>query len=95
MKISEERKYVLVSKKWSKNNLVFWGNVTKDEDERSFGGYTDDLNHCERYTLKEVERFLKFEHLEFMSNKNKDETYYATVEELVRCFSQPTLSIIF
>ena len=43
-----KRDYVLVSRKWSQATLVFWGSFTKDDNKRSFGGYTNDINVCER-----------------------------------------------
>lgn len=54
MEISGERKYVLVSVKWTRDSLVFWGRLSKDEEQRSYGGYTDDFSSCERYTLEEL-----------------------------------------
>lgn len=53
-----EREYVIVSPKHSNypfpGALVFWGGITTDDEERSFGGYTFNLDKCERYTLKEI-----------------------------------------
>ena len=54
MKISDKRLYVLVSVKWTRDSLVFWGRLSKDEEQRSYGGYTDDFSSCERYTLEEL-----------------------------------------
>ena len=34
--------------------LLFWGHHTKDNENRSFGGYTSDIEKCERYTLEEI-----------------------------------------
>lgn len=34
--------------------LLFWGHRTQDEETRSFGGYTSDINKCERYTAEEL-----------------------------------------
>ena len=52
------REYVIVSPKHSNypfpGALVFWGEITADDEERSFGGYTFNLDKCERYTLKEI-----------------------------------------
>lgn len=54
MEISCERKYVLVSVKWTGDSLVFWGRLSKDEEQRTYSGYTDDFSSCERYTLEEL-----------------------------------------
>ncbi|MBD8013853.1 hypothetical protein [Planococcus wigleyi] len=54
MKIDPARKYVLLSVKWTKNTLVFWGSLTDDNEKCSYGGYTDDIDSCERYTLEEI-----------------------------------------
>lgn len=35
--------------------LLFWGRRTEDDEERSFGGYTCDIEKCERYTRAELE----------------------------------------
>ena len=34
--------------------LLFWGHYTDDNDKRSFGGYTSDINKCERYTAEDL-----------------------------------------
>jgi hypothetical protein len=51
-----DRKYVVICNehKGIGGALLFWGTKTKDEDRRSFGGYTNDFNMCERYTLAEI-----------------------------------------
>jgi hypothetical protein len=51
------REYVIVCNrhKGIAGALLFWGIKTKDEQQqRSFGGYTSDLNGCERYTKDEL-----------------------------------------
>lgn len=95
MGISAERKYVLVSRKWTKSNLMFWGTKTDDANPRSYGGYSDDLRTCERYALEEVEgrEFKKFDHANFFRRKYADETFYATVEELEENFYPAALTI--
>ena len=52
------REYVIVSNKHSLLNgcLLFWGHLTKDNETRSFSGYTNDINSCERYTLEEIDK---------------------------------------
>ena len=53
-----DRKYVIVCNKhkamWN-GCLLFWGHLTDDEESRSFGGYTSDIEQCERYTLEEIQ----------------------------------------
>jgi hypothetical protein len=51
-----ERNYVIVCNiyKGIAGSLLFWGTHTEDDKKRSFGGYTSDLNNCEKYTLKEI-----------------------------------------
>ena len=34
--------------------LLFWGHKTEDEEKRSFGGYTSNIDECEVYTLEEI-----------------------------------------
>lgn len=52
------REYVVVCNEHSgyfPGCLLFWGEYTPDNAERrSFGGYTSDLDKCERYTLNEI-----------------------------------------
>lgn len=53
-----KREYVIVCNEHSgyyPGVLLFWGENTPDEAEkRSFGGYTSDLDKCEKYTLEEI-----------------------------------------
>lgn len=91
-----ERKYVLVSAKWTSELLVFWGSLTKDEDERSYAGYTSDLNSCERYSLDEVKG--QFDSLTdrptFHLKDGGESTFYATEEQLIEMFNQPIRTIM-
>jgi len=49
-----ERKYVAVSVKHSTNNKwYYWGSRTKDEERRSFSGYTVQIDACELYSLED------------------------------------------
>ncbi len=54
-----ERKYVAVSIKHSAYKwrygapMCLWGHRTKDDEERSFGGYTMYPNNAELYSLKD------------------------------------------
>lgn len=52
-----ERKYVIVCNQHSgmwRGTLLFWGHRTKDDEDRSFGGYTSDIDECERYSIEEL-----------------------------------------
>jgi hypothetical protein len=55
-----ERNYVIVCnehKALLPGTLLFWGERTEDSAERSYGGYTCQIDKCERYTHKELEVF--------------------------------------
>lgn len=56
-KISPDRKYVIVCNEhagmWA-GCALFWGQLTRDEEKRSFGGYTVGIDRCERYTMDEI-----------------------------------------
>lgn len=89
MKINDERRYVLLSVKWCRNGtLVFWGEKTADEEERSFGGYTNDLNHCERYTYDESKNEwhshyeYNGESLQELMNIDREGTWIVNVDDL-------------
>lgn len=51
------RNYVVICSRYKGigGSLLFWGRKTKDDDERSFGGYTSDFNECEKYVLEEID----------------------------------------
>lgn len=54
---SNERKYVIVCNEHSGNwpgALLFWGHRTQDNENRSFGGYTSDIDGCELYSDREL-----------------------------------------
>lgn len=55
-----DREYVVVCNEHSgyyPGALLFWGEYTQDDAEkRSFGGYTSDLDKCEKYTLEEIQK---------------------------------------
>ena len=40
-----------------KDTLLFWGSLTDDNAKRSFGGYTCQIDKCERYTRQELEEW--------------------------------------
>ena len=53
-----DREYIIVCNEHEgvfTGALLFWGHKTEDNEERSFGGYTSDIDKCEMYTLKEIE----------------------------------------
>lgn len=98
--VSNARFYFLISRKWSKNTLMFWGSVSDDDKKRSFGGYTDDLRLCERYTLEEIEsnnghqKFLPFDINDWHKKTYHDETFYITKEQLEKHFNAPALVVL-
>lgn len=52
-----QRKYVIVCNEHSgiwPGALLFWGHRTQDHEERSFGGYTSDIDGCEIYSAMEI-----------------------------------------
>jgi len=53
-----KREYIIVCNEHNaifNGALLFWGHKTNDNESRSFGGYTSDLDKCERYSLEEIE----------------------------------------
>lgn len=56
--IGASRQYVIVcnehSGMWA-GCVLFWGQLTDDGDKRSFGGYTTDIDSCERYSPQDLE----------------------------------------
>lgn len=51
------REYVIVAQQYQKGDiLVFWGSQTKDSQERSFSGYTEDFNVCEKYSIEDIKK---------------------------------------
>ena len=52
-----DRRYVIVCNEHSgmfRGTLLFWGSRTEEGQERSFGGYTSDIDNCEIYSENEV-----------------------------------------
>lgn len=52
-----DREYIIVCNEHKgifTGALLFWGHKTEDNERRSFGGYTSDIDKCEMYTLKEI-----------------------------------------
>lgn len=55
-----EREYVVVCMRHKgviKDALLFWGEYTQDCEKRSFGGYTVDVDKCEKYTIDELSNY--------------------------------------
>lgn len=70
--------------------LLFWGKLSEDDQERSFGGYTCDISKCERYTKQELEKWrgdLKEEYpfLDEIDRRTfyKHEEVFVTIEQLI------------
>ena len=60
--MNKNRKYMIATKRHEgliRDALLFWGHLTEDNEERSFGGYTVDINKCEKYTKEELEEYRK------------------------------------
>lgn len=54
---NRERKYAIVCNEHSgmwPGTLLFWGHRTQDNEARSFGGYTSNIDGCELYSDKEI-----------------------------------------
>ena len=87
------RKYVVLNRPFRIRKLgmlSFWGKYTQDNQERSFSGYTVNVDECEKYTLKELREsrynFPKFSKKEFDKKENSDTCFYATVDDLEKAF---------
>lgn len=89
MNVSEDRQYVIVCREHKAllpEALLFWGSLTDDDMERSYGGYTMDIDKCERYTRNELEKWRgnsKEEYPFFDELKNKSD-FYRQDEILIR-----------
>lgn len=82
-----DRKYVIVSMchKGIANGgaLLFWGVRTEDDQKRSFGGYTSNLDTCEIYTKEEiVNSSYKFPFYKKGYKPKKDIDYAIPINEL-------------
>ena len=89
MNVSEDRQYVIVCREHKAllpEALLFWGSLTDDNAERSYSGYTMDINKCERYTRDELEKWrgnLKEEY-PFFDELNDKSAFYIQDEILIR-----------
>lgn len=57
--MNTNREYVIVCNKHKAmflGCLLFWGHKTNDDEKRSFGGYTSDIEKCERYSIEDLEK---------------------------------------
>lgn len=95
------REYVIVSNKHTSlfpGCLLFWGHRTEDEENRSFGGYTSNIDQCERYTYEElVDSRYKFP---FYSGENeadfrKHEDIVIKIDELLSLHWLKTMTIVY
>ena len=89
MNVSKDRQYVIVCREHKallSPALLFWGSLTDDDAKRSYGGYTMDIDKCERYTKDELEKWrghLKEEYPFFDELKAKSD-FYRQDEILIR-----------
>jgi hypothetical protein len=77
------RHYVVVCVRHmqGKAMLLFWGEYTPSNTERSFGGYTYDLNKCEKYSLRDLEGH-GFHQYTKGCNWRKFDDFYISVDRL-------------
>jgi len=62
---------------------MFWGTQTEDDEERSFGGYTIDVDDCEKYTKQEiVDRGHLFWEGQELFQLDTDESYAVKLDDL-------------
>ncbi|QNK86467.1 hypothetical protein H7992_14485 [Sporosarcina sp. resist] len=94
MNIDKEREYVLLSWKWcwDKDHLVFWGHQTADEEKRSYGGYTMDVEGCEKYTEQElIESHHRFWGSQRMHELDREGTYAIKLSDLLKFGQKKTI----
>lgn len=84
--IKPAREYVLASTKhMNRGILQFWGHLTRDDEERSLGGYYADINSCERFTEEETKLYRKGEFPTLTAGSEDLETtehYWIKISEL-------------
>lgn len=88
LQVSAERKYVIVCNEHDamlKGTLLFWGSHTGDDEKRSFGGYTCQIDKCERYTRKELEawRGKLVKEYPFFDELGKPSDFFRNAEVLI------------
>lgn len=87
----DERKYVIVCNEHNgivPGALLFWGHRTSKNAQRSFGGYTSDLDSCELYSRSDIDYFRRdiVEHFPYFHELTKPfhkyEDVVCTVQDL-------------
>jgi len=82
------REYVIICNRYKgiSGSLLFWGSKTKDNEKRSFGGYTSDFDKCEKYTLEDIKNanYSHFKNYEDIKNIRKVEDFYIKIEDLTK-----------
>lgn len=94
MSISEKREYVLVSWKWSWKNgyLLFWGEQTEDQEKRSFGGYTQDVDTCEKYSKEDLkEKGFPFWRSRSLQELDREKSYAVKISDLHKFGAKQTV----
>lgn len=105
MVVNENRKYVIVCnehKSYVSGALLFWGSLTDDNDKRSYGGYTCQIDKCERYTREELEKWrgnlIKeypfFDELKNQRSFFKKDEVLITVDDLKKCFGYREMKVL-
>ena len=104
-KINPERKYVILCFKHKglfPGCLLFWGNLTEDNEERSFGGYTTGLDRCERYTEEELKNsnhtyipFYNGYHGESLYDFANVENIFITIDDLLSLPWFKTMQVVY
>lgn len=91
-----KRDFVLLSVKWTRDRLMFWGRKSEESQPRSYGGYTEDVELCERYTFEEArsERIdfheYEGESIARLKQINPDGTWIIRIDELEKLGSKTT-----
>ena len=92
------RNYVIVCNNHEgilKDALLFWGHYTKNTEQRSYGGYTQQFDKCEKYTKVEIESCgYDFEYYKKYTNIREYEgNVYAKIDDL-RAVGYRTLNVM-
>lgn len=90
----KEREYVVICNRYRgiAGSLLFWGSHTENHEKRSFGGYTSDLDSCERYTKEEIENSsYKFRFYVSKDNYKKFDDIAIKVKQLKRLGTKMTI----
>lgn len=95
LKTTISRNYVVVCNrhKGLAGALLFWGVKTKDNEERSYGGYTSNLNYCEKYTLEEAKdrRYNFHEYTGNTCDWKKFDDFYIRIDQIPELGYRPML----